>query len=255
MSNERIEKVYVLYGSQTGNSEQAALDVCAKAPEKLSPQVIQKRTGTPEQIVVQMKAMPLDDFLEMDHAQWTRLVVIITSSYGLGQAPLGCYRFRELCDEWVSRLSSSQQGNCATSMRPLEGIQFALLGLGDSKYTTFFHNPTKIDQALRLAGAQRIGPLGKADASGTGDDEQLKVIERWIDDVWDHLARAVMEPPLSGERLQQIQQATVDVCRKINPDYLPSKGNSSTNASLDWLLPAVGILAAVMLYFLIRYSP
>ena len=31
--------------------------------------------------------MQLDDFLELERAPWTRLVVIITSSYGVGQAP------------------------------------------------------------------------------------------------------------------------------------------------------------------------
>ena len=79
----------MLYGSQTGNSEQAAIDLAEKAPAKLSN----------DEVAVTARHMQLDDFLEIERAKWPRLVVIVTSSYGVGQAPLGCYKFRAMCDE------------------------------------------------------------------------------------------------------------------------------------------------------------
>jgi sulfite reductase alpha subunit-like flavoprotein len=111
-----MEEVYVLYGSQTGNSEQAAKEFCES---------LKKRNKITTQ--VQPKHMQLDDFLELEYAKWTRLVVIFVSSYGVGQAPLGSYRFRELCEAWIEEPSPV-----------LEGLSYALCGLGDSKYTTFF---------------------------------------------------------------------------------------------------------------------
>ena len=165
----RQEEILVLYGSQTGNSEQAAIDLAEKAPSKLSN----------DDVTVTARHMQLDDFLEIERAKWPRLVVIITSSYGVGQAPLGCYKFRAMCDEIGKRKLSGM----------LDGVSYAMCGLGDSKYTTFFQNPSTINASLLAAGACRAGLLGKADASGEGEDEQGKVIQRWVDGTWSKLAR------------------------------------------------------------------
>ena len=62
MSETRTEKVLVLYGSQTGNSEAAAKDVCDKMSEKLSPLLLKKLTGTTNTIFVECSHMQLDDF-------------------------------------------------------------------------------------------------------------------------------------------------------------------------------------------------
>ena len=232
----RVEKINVLFGSQTGNSEQAAQDLCSQAADRLSPEAIQKLTGTKERITVQPVCMQLDDFLELDRCAWTRLTVIITSSYGVGQAPLGGYRFRELCDAW---LEDEAVGPV------LSGFSYALCGLGDSKYTTFFKNPTRIDAGLQKVGAKRVGPLGKCDASGTGSNEQPQVIARWMDDIWKHLAQVVVEPPLEETKLVSAQAATVDLCRKINPDFLPEP---QQNLSL-WALVVVVMAILLALYF------
>ena len=49
----------MLYGSQTGNSEQAAIDLAEKAPAKLSN----------DEVAVTARHMQLDDFLEKDEAE------------------------------------------------------------------------------------------------------------------------------------------------------------------------------------------
>lgn len=243
----RIEKLYVLFGSQTGNSEQAAQDFCQKVPEKLSPSQIQALVGNDtEHIVVEPVHMQLDDFLELEQCQWTRLFVIFTSSYGVGQAPLGCYRFRELCDAWL------QQKNTSDMKQVLKGHFFAMCGLGDSKYTTFFQNPKRIDEALQLVGATRVGPLGKADASGKDEQVQGKVIEQWIDGIWPHLAKAIaQEPVLSEEDLRRSQQATLALCRKINPDLVESESTTNTfNQTMMMIGAIVAVILAVVAYFL-----
>jgi sulfite reductase alpha subunit-like flavoprotein len=234
----REEKINILYGSQTGNSEQLALDLCSQVPTQLGPAQIQKITGTSATITVVPKCMQLDDFLEIDRAEWTRLVVIVTSSYGVGQAPLGCYRFRELCDAWKKE-GDVHQGT-------LEGMTYALCGLGDSKYTTFFRNPTVIDEALRFVGAKRVGPLGKADASGPED--QTAVLDKWLHSIWPFLAKVVAEPPLDRERLQQMQQRTVQVCQRINPDF-EAKAPSSQPLASNVTIVLLALLAIILGYY------
>jgi hypothetical protein len=62
--------------------------------------------------------------------------------------------------------------------------------------------------------------LGKADASGVGENAQSKVIDRWIESTWSHLAKVLAEKPVSNGRLQRAQDDTVELCLKINPDFV-----------------------------------
>ena len=87
------EEVLVLYGTQTGNSEAAAEEITSSLSSQLSKLPFK----------VTPKLLTLDDFLELRHGEWTRVVVIVCSSYGVGQAPLGARKFREWCDEVLER--------------------------------------------------------------------------------------------------------------------------------------------------------
>ena len=200
-------KIPILYGSQTGNSEQAAQNFAAKLPAELS-------TST---LTVTSEAIQLDDFLEECKANWSQLCVIICSSYGVGQAPLGAWKFRELCDFIL-------EGKGDGEKEFMKGLQYAMLGLGDSKYTTFFLNPTAIDGALSKAGARRVGSLGKADASGKEDKVQAKVIDKWCEDIIPDLKRAVKEIDASlnegketevKDMLEKARLGTGAICKQI----------------------------------------
>jgi sulfite reductase alpha subunit-like flavoprotein len=246
----RTENVYVLFGSQTGNSEDYARTFAKELPNKLSPSEIQRLTGTSEEITLQAKAMQLDDFLEMNKADWTRLVIIFVSSYGVGQAPLGCYRFRDLCDAWKERKTTNL----------LQGVQFAICGLGDSSYTTFFQNPTAINEALLQVGATRLGDIGQADAQGTGDKAQAPVVERWKQALWKPLAEAVVKQPLlSDDKLKAMQDFTCTLCAEINPEFeMPlardSQDNSTMNNNphLSMILATLVVVLAMLAYFALQ---
>ena len=226
-SSPRHEQVLVLYASQTGNSEQAALEIADQLPGKLSSDCL----------TVHSRHMQLDDFLELQECEWTQLAVIVTSSYGVGQAPLGGYRFREFCD---ALLRNKDQAECL-----LRGLSFALLGLGDSKYTTFFRNPTVVNEALQLAGATRVGELGKADASGA---DQLGEISKWIDGIWRELKIALNEkPPLSKDRLKQMQRDTIRLCRELDPEFIPEQRKDTGGAVVvSWAVVIVSVLVAFL---------
>ncbi|KAL7547968.1 hypothetical protein ACHAWF_011244 [Thalassiosira exigua] len=209
-SSSAGEEILILYGSQTGNSEAAAQDVAHRAPlTLLSPSPCRAR------------CMHLDDFLEFEEGRWTRLVVIVCSSYGVGQAPIGARKFRDFCDAISDRAKERKEGGGGEKF--LAGVSFALLGLGDSHYSTFFRNPTAIHDALTSAGATRVGALGKADASGTGDAEQSKVVERWIDGTWDDLAKVLAEKHPGDEALEKAREETWRTCLELFPEWEPRK--------------------------------
>lgn len=243
----RSEKVYVLYGSQMGNSEQAAVELCSQMATRLSPVEIQRITGTMDEVNIQPVHMQLDDFLEIEKCTWTRLLVIITSSYGVGQAPLGCYRYRDLCDAWYKLYKEEKTETKAV----LDGVSFALCGLGDSKYPTYFQNPTRIDEAMRMVGAKRVGPLGKADASGTGNEAQATVVREWVDGIWPYLAKVVAQSPtLSVERLEEMQMDTVRLCQQINPDFVFKEDCTKKSTVRIWYaIQMVVALLAILYYF------
>jgi sulfite reductase alpha subunit-like flavoprotein len=254
MTTSSVErKIWVLFASQTGNSEQAARKIAALLPDKC--RVSTSSSNSPEDSNYVCEVLQLDDFLELERAAWTPIVILCLSSYGVGQAPLGGYRFREFCDYLVDQHNNpTKNGNSAstTTTTPLllQDLQFALLGLGDSKYTTFFENPTQTNRALELAGAKRIGTIGKADAASKAkkkakDDDQPQgqvqeqehksqetVIDEWIDNLWkplqDALRTSERVPP---ERLLQMQHDTCAICAQINPDFKMTKRSSSNGSS------------------------
>jgi sulfite reductase alpha subunit-like flavoprotein len=168
------------------------------------------------------------------------LTIIIVSSYGVGSAPLGAYRFRELCDAW-----SNLYGDKNDNPKILDGCQFAMCGLGDSKFPTFFENPTKMNESLMLVGAKRVGPLGKADASGTGKEVQANVIDRWMDGIWPELATVVAMKPLPEVQLKEMQNCTVELMKKINPDFMPEKSSNTAFIIIivSFLIGIVAVLA------------
>jgi len=214
----RTPEVLVLFGSQTGNSEQAA--------EKLSAKLNESKD------IVRSRHMQLDDFLELERAKWTQLVVIITSSYGVGQAPLGCYRFRKLCDKMGSN-------------KFLSDITYAMLGLGDSKYTTFFQNPTAIDRAMTTAGATRLGPLGKADASAVNPN-QSQIIQDWLELIHPMLLEHVKTVKAkSAHTLEKAQADTLNLCYQVFDDF-PADHNNNSSAKSIFTLTSIAVMIAVL---------
>lgn len=243
---EEEQEILVLFGSQTGNSEQAA--------ETLS-KAISNEISIPS-VHVSSTYMQLDDFLELHNAQWTSIVVIITSSYGVGQAPLGAYKFRRLCDHIMN--------HTADYNTLFHGITFAMLGLGDSKYTTFFQNPTRIHSALCAAGATPIGPLGVADASST---DQSKQITDWMETILPILTEAIRETKkrftnddddddqqqqqqhIHRKQLKLAQEQTIRICQEIIPDYhRPS--SSSSHFTKETTVCSTGQIATIVVLLL-----
>mmetsp|Transcript_5913 Transcript_5913/g.8942 ORF Transcript_5913/g.8942 Transcript_5913/m.8942 type:complete len:246 (-) Transcript_5913:61-798(-) len=206
MSSDRTEPLYVLYGSQMGNSEEAAQTFCKELEKRYTPDFF--KANELAHVNVETICIQLDDFLEMHHAKFTKLLVVFVSSYGVGQAPLGAYRFREVCEAWKE-----------DDKKPLDGLKYAICGLGDSSYPTFLKNPVTIDEGLTAAGAVRIGDLAKADANAVGDKAQDKVISAWIDGMMLPVAKALADDKQVD--VAAMQKNTIPLLCKLDPDYTP----------------------------------
>jgi sulfite reductase alpha subunit-like flavoprotein len=246
MSSESGEErtILVLYGSQTGNAQQAA--------EEFTQQCREQRGWSAD-------CLSLDDLLEVRHCRFTRYMVIFVSSYGHGGPPLGGYRFRDLCDHWLEDEKGSDD---TTQPKLLQGVHYALCGLGDSKYMTFFQNPTVTDRALQRMGAHRVGPIGQADAGvKPGKPPQEAVIAEWIAGIWAPLEKVLASTdettPIDWRHLQL---ETMRTCQKINPDFvwpkefLPDQGVSRLWKQLPWLLFWISSIGVAFLSMLLYHN-
>jgi MioC protein len=199
---EYEEDVLVLYGSQKGHSEIAADEFITKMSKSLSSDAVETMTGRPG-LSVNPILMKLDEFLE-DHCHWTRLVVIIVSSFGTGDAPEGGKQFRKLADTWIANYKENPD-----KPKILGGVHFALLGLGDSNFDeTFMRNPKTTEEALKLAGAKMVGERGVADAFN-GAMAQQKMIDEYVDGIWSAMAAVVVQEPVPDEALAEMKSLTL----------------------------------------------
>jgi sulfite reductase alpha subunit-like flavoprotein len=261
MASTLVQHITVLYGSQTGNSEQAAKDFCQQVIMQHQLKVAQMALQLPRASapMVTASCMQLDDFLEVQQAKLekgSRIVIIFVSSYGVGQAPLGSYRFRSVCDELL--VKAKKGGTTTDTLLLLQGLSYAVCGLGDSTYPTYLQNPTTIDEALHQAGATRLLPLGKADAHQRpdGDQSQAKVIQRWVESLWVPLAQALAATAADEDDTPvldatKVQHELLQLCKTLDPDFDIANEHNKTvfvqqTTPLSILFLVLGILMAVL---------
>ncbi|MGY3977980.1 assimilatory sulfite reductase (NADPH) flavoprotein subunit [Aeromonas mytilicola] len=122
----------ILYGSQTGNAKGVASAIQAQA----------KTHGLP----VTLTSMA--DYKPKQLKKESHLLVIV-STYGEGEPP-------ESAVDLFEQLKKGKIGK-------LEGLKFAVLGLGDSSYEFFCQTGKDFDDFLSKAGAERIHELASLD--------------------------------------------------------------------------------------------
>ncbi|KIZ07342.1 5-methyltetrahydrofolate-homocysteine methyltransferase reductase [Monoraphidium neglectum] len=152
-----------LYASQTGNGREIARTLQTEAG----------RRGVPADV------MALDELgFPSFGASKTPVAVIVTSSTGDGEPPdNGAAFFKQL-------LAPAQ----AKGWR-LEGVKFALLGLGDSSYSRFMAAPRAMRARLVELGAEEFYAAGEADDSEGMD----KTVEPWCENLWAPLKTALLD--------------------------------------------------------------
>lgn len=122
----------ILYGSQTGNAKGVASAIKAQA----------EASGLP----VTLTSMA--DYKPKQLKKETHLLVVV-STYGEGEPP-------ESAVDLFEQLKKGKIGK-------LDGLKFAVLGLGDSSYEFFCQTGKDFDDFLSKAGAERIYELASLD--------------------------------------------------------------------------------------------
>ncbi|CAJ0608653.1 unnamed protein product [Cylicocyclus nassatus] len=151
------EGFVVLYGSHTGQAESIAKHIKESA----------------ELLGLRPRLYALDENERQYHIERESLAVVVVSSTGDGDAPENAARF-------VRRLSRK-----SLEKNFLENLDYALLGLGDSNYSTFQGVPKKVDKLFKDLGASPIVETGHAD-----DQEGLeRVVEPWIERLFQALLK------------------------------------------------------------------
>jgi sulfite reductase alpha subunit-like flavoprotein len=169
MKLDNVPSVVVLYGSQTGQSESIAEII----EEKLSDGGIDCGRYELNEIGRKFK-------LENE-----RVAVIVCSSTGDGDPPENAAKFYRR----IQRTSESGT--------PLSHFRFALLGLGDSNYTSFLQCPKRIEAQLLALGATPFYESGFADDQvGT----EL-VAEPWMDGLLPAVKKALRSADAPAESI------------------------------------------------------
>ncbi|OTB08214.1 hypothetical protein M426DRAFT_8021 [Hypoxylon sp. CI-4A] len=127
-------RMLILYGSETGNSEDLAVDL-----ERLSER-LHFRT-----LVCEMNDIELKSLLQYP------LIIFIISTTGQGEIPQNAIKF------WKSLLRKRLPPNC------LQSVNFTTFGLGDSSYTKYNWAVRKLHKRLAQLGATEFYPRGEAD--------------------------------------------------------------------------------------------
>ncbi|GHE76469.1 hypothetical protein GCM10017786_01870 [Amycolatopsis deserti] len=144
-----MNKLTVLFGTESGNAELVAEDVAAALEEN----------GTTAE-VVDMQDYPVDDLGAED------LVILVVSTYGEGDLPATAAPFREALVE---------------SKPDLSGVRFAAFGLGDSTYETYNLGVATLRSTFTALGATQIGETGYHDADSGLNPSDVAVA--WVNTV------------------------------------------------------------------------
>ncbi|KAI0484707.1 riboflavin synthase domain-like protein [Xylariaceae sp. FL0804] len=127
-------RMLILYGSETGNSEDSA-DVVERLACRLRFQTV----------LCEMNDVDLGSLLQYS------LVIFIISTTGQGDLPRNARQF------WKSLLRRRLPPDC------LQPLRFTTFGLGDSSYTKFNWAARKLHKRLEQLGACEFFPRGEAD--------------------------------------------------------------------------------------------
>ncbi len=122
----------ILYGSQTGNAKGVASAIKAQAEARGLPVILTS----------------MADYKPKQLKKESHLLVVV-STYGEGEPP-------ESAVDLFEQLKKGKVGK-------LEGLKFAVLGLGDSSYEFFCQTGKDFDGFLAKAGAERIHELASLD--------------------------------------------------------------------------------------------
>lgn len=141
-------EIVVLYGTESGNAESIA-------------DVLQDEFS----VDLKIRAVDMTDATAAD-LRLENLTLVVCSTHGEGELPSSARPFADLLD---------------TEQPDLDGIRYAMFGLGDSSYEFYSRGSELIDSRLSALGAERFGEFGRHDAvDGTLPNDRVLAWARGI---------------------------------------------------------------------------
>ncbi|QJT16252.1 assimilatory sulfite reductase (NADPH) flavoprotein subunit [Aeromonas sp. 1805] len=160
----------ILYGSQTGNAKGVASAIKAQAEAR----------GLPVTLI------SMADYKPKQLKKETHLLVVV-STYGEGEPP-------ESAVDLFEQLKKGKVGK-------LEGLKFAVLGLGDSSYEFFCQTGKDFDSLLTKAGADRVHELASLDV------DYQDAAKAWGEQALNAIAATLSAGPANSNVASAVQQA------------------------------------------------
>ena len=137
------DRILILFGSETGTAEGLA------------------RRAARQLTTYHPKVMALDDYDTRQLAN-EKLLLIVTSTFGNGEAPGNAQQFTQ----WLKQQPSGS----------LDGLNYAVLGIGSTVYEHFCAAGVTLNRLLAKAGANAIVPLHKGDEI----KGQIDTFQQWL---------------------------------------------------------------------------
>jgi sulfite reductase (NADPH) flavoprotein alpha-component len=158
-----VNKITIVYGTETGNSKKVATDFALKA----------KKSS------INAKVVSLDQYRLNDLAKEEYLLAVI-STQGEGEPPSSAKKFYD---------HIHQNGF------KLEKLKYGVLALGDTSYPLFCKAGEDVDAQLEKLGGKRVVPIQKCDVDFESD------AEGWFNKVLETLSSQNGAAPVNGSTL------------------------------------------------------
>jgi MioC protein len=141
-----MNAVTILFGTESGNSEMVAEDICKSLEQK----------------GIESEVFGMEDY-HVDRLPEQHTVIIITSTYGEGDLP-------ETAEPFFKALTAAKPD--------LSAVHFAAFGLGDSSYDTYNRGIRTLAAAFVALGATQRGQTGFHDADSGLEPSQVAL--EWL---------------------------------------------------------------------------
>ncbi|RKL19585.1 Bifunctional cytochrome P450/NADPH--P450 reductase [Fusarium proliferatum] len=198
------QKIKIFYGSNTGTCEALAHRLAAEAGARgLS-------SSNVDPVDAAKNTLAKED-----------IVVFIMASYD-GQPS-------DNAAEFVAWLSTLEQGSLA-------GVKYAVFGWHRDWATTFFRVPKSVNEAMQKLGADRIAPLGSADAATS---DMFSDLEMWAADrLWPGLAEQLGTTLGQGHEMPDLG---LEVTFQLPPRVTMRRGFSQAVVTQSKILTFPGV--------------
>jgi sulfite reductase (NADPH) flavoprotein alpha-component len=154
-----VNKVTILYGTETGNSKRLATDFASKAKQQK----------------IHAKVIGMDQYRLADlHKE--EILLAVVSTHGEGEPPIAAKKFYD---------------HIHNNGFKLDNLKYSVLALGDTSYPLYCKTGEEVDEQLNKLGGKRIAALQKCDVEYDDD------ANAWFNNVMESLNADLQPAPVN----------------------------------------------------------